>query len=224
MQVDPASTPSGRNETFPVPDCIPVFPLPNLVFFPKIYLPLHIFEPRYRDMVSDAAAGGQCVGMALLKEGWEEGYYGNPPIYDLGCVGRLVSVQSLPDGRFNIVLQGLSRYEIGEQFYDRSYRQARITLKPDTGPVTLEPALRRTLVDGVAEFLASRDDGDQWQSLLRPDLDDEALVNSLATYLDFTPLDKQFLMEADSLPQRARRLNDLILFKLDEHRGVKGWG
>jgi Lon protease-like protein len=223
MQVDPASTPSGKDEDFPVPDCIPIFPLPNLVFFPKIYLPLHIFEPRYRDMVSDAASGGQCVGMALLKEGWEEGYYGNPPIYDLGCVGRLVSVQSLPDGRFNIVLQGLSRYEICEQFYDRSYRQARITLKPDAGPVPLEPALRRKLIDGVAEFLASRDDGEQWQGLLRQDLDDEALVNSLATYLDFTPLDKQLLMEADSLPQRARRLNDLILFKLDD-RGVKGWG
>ncbi|MBP8155219.1 MAG: LON peptidase substrate-binding domain-containing protein, partial [Nitrospira sp.] len=59
-----------------MPERIPLFPLPNVVFFPKTYLPLHVFEPRYRQMVADAAAGGQCIGMALLKEGWEEQYDG----------------------------------------------------------------------------------------------------------------------------------------------------
>ncbi|MFM8552112.1 MAG: LON peptidase substrate-binding domain-containing protein, partial [Nitrospiraceae bacterium] len=106
MSISPDGRAAGEDAAFPVPERIPIFPLPNVVFFPRTYLSLHIFEPRYREMVADAAAGGQCVGMALLKEGWENDYYGNPPIFDLGCVGRLVTVQPLPDGRFNILLQG----------------------------------------------------------------------------------------------------------------------
>src|SRR5512146_486046 len=112
MQTDREWGPSDRSPSkhaapFPIPDRLPVFPLPNVVFFPKTYLPLHIFEPRYRQMVADATAGGQCIAMALLKEGWESDYYGNPSIYPIVCAGRLVSVQPLPDGRSNILLQGL---------------------------------------------------------------------------------------------------------------------
>lgn len=224
MPIDPRRAPSGEDAEFHVPEHIPVFPLPNVVFFPKTYLPLHIFEPRYREMVTDAVAGGQCVGMALLKEGWEDDYYGNPPIFDMGCVGRLVSVQPLPDGRFNIVLQGLSRFEICEQFYEKSYRQARVRLKPNEGAVSLEPATRAVLVRLLDTYLSTSDDGHQWGGLLRQAEDDEVLVNSLASYLDLTPVEKQFLMEADSLHQRARRLNDLLEFKLQERGGVKGWG
>src|SRR3954451_7445361 len=88
-------------EPFPIPARVPVFPLPNLVFFPKTYLPLHIFEPRYRQMVIDATMTGRCIGMALFKEGWQDHYYGNPRIFDLGCVGRVVSIQNLADGRSN---------------------------------------------------------------------------------------------------------------------------
>nr|MBI3613167.1 LON peptidase substrate-binding domain-containing protein [Nitrospirota bacterium] len=224
MQRNPDCPSAGEDAAFFVPERIPVFPLPNVVFFPKTYLPLHIFEARYREMVTDAVAGGQCVGMALLKEGWEDDYYGNPPVFEMGCVGRLVSVQPLPDGRFNILLQGLSRFEICEQFYEKSYRQARVRLKPNDGAVSLEPATRAVLVRLLDTYLSTSDDGHQWKGLLRQAEDDEVLVNSLASYLDLTPLEKQFLMEADSLHQRARRLNDLLEFKLQERGGVKGWG
>lgn len=224
MSIDPGRAPSGEDAEFHVPEHIPVFPLPNVVFFPKTYLPLHIFEPRYREMITDAVAGGQCVGMVLLKEGWEDDYYGNPPIFDMGCVGRLVSVQPLPDGRFNILLQGLHRFEICEQLYDKSYRQARVRLKPNEGAVSLDPAIRTVLVRLLDSYLSTSDDGHQWKGLLRQATDDEVLVNSLASYLDLTPVEKQFLMEADSLHQRARRLNDLLEFKLQERGGVKGWG
>lgn len=223
MQTEQDRTPSGKS-LFPVPERFPVFPLPNVVFFPRMYLPLHIFEPRYRAMVADAAAGGQCIGMVLLKEGWEQDYYGNPPIFELGCVGRLVSIQPLPDGCYNILLQGLHRFEVREQFFEKCYREARVVLKPNEADASLEAPVRAELVHALKRYLRSRGDGHQWQGLVRLDVDDEVLVNSISTYLDLTPLEKQFLVEADGLRQQAHRLHDLIRFKLDEQGGVKGWG
>ncbi|HET8580092.1 MAG TPA: LON peptidase substrate-binding domain-containing protein [Nitrospiraceae bacterium] len=229
MQIQPNRTHQGKDQqdegaVFRVPECIPVFPLPNIVFFPKIYLPLHIFEPRYREMVTDAAAQGQCIGMALLKEGWEPEYYGNPPIFEIGCVGRLVSVQRLLDGRFNILLQGLHRYEIREQFYDKSYRQASVVFKPREPGTELEVSVRSDLIRALDEYLRQREDSPLWQGFFRLDVNDEILVNTLSTHLQFTPLEKQFLLEADSLQQQARRLSDLIQFKIHECEGTKGRG
>ena len=175
-------------------------------------------------MIADAVAEGKCIGVALLKEGWEQQYYGNPPVFGLGCVGRLVSVQRLPDGRLNILLQGLSRYQIHEQFYDRSYRQASVVLKPSDSEVALESSVRSDLLHLTDEYLSTREDRHRSRGLFRPDVSDEILLNSLSTYLDFTPLEKQFLLEADTLLQQARRLSDLIQFKRCERDGAKGWG
>ncbi len=228
MQIDREREPSGRVraeqvEPFPIPDRLPVFPLPNVVFFPKTYLPLHIFEPRYRQMVADVTIGGQCIAMALLKEGWETGYYGNPPIYPIVCVGRLVSVQPLADGRSNILLQGLERCDICEEHYDKPYREATIRIKAQTADAGLEPDVRRRLVEALAQYLQTREDSTAWQGFFREEVSDEVLVNTLSTYLECTPLEKQFLLEADGLHQRARRLNDLIQFMLHDHHGAKGW-
>lgn len=213
-----------KQTPFPIPHRIPIFALPNVVLFPKTYLPLHIFELRYRQMVDDAVLNGQCIGMALLKEGWEPGYYGNPPIYSMGCVGRLVSVQPLADGRSNVLLQGLERFEVAQESYDKSYRQANITLKPRKAATILEGLVRRRLVASLEDYLCARDEAPTWQGWFREDVNDEILVNTLSTYLDCTPLEKQFLLEADSLQQQARRLNDLIQFLIHDHHGAKGWG
>lgn len=209
---------------FRVPERVPVFPLPNVVFFPKTYLPLHIFEPRYRQMVADAVDGGQCIGMALLREGWEEDYYGNPPIYPIGCVGRLVSVQKLPDGRSNILLQGIERYEISHEVYEKSYREADIVLKPFDPEPALDPELRTHLVEALEEYLRTREEAPSWEGAFRQHVSDEILVHTFSTYLDCTPLEKQFLLEAEGLQQQARRLSDLLQFKLHERHGAKGWG
>ncbi len=147
MQTESDRSHSEQEPAFPIPDRIPVFPLPNVVFFPKTYLPLHIFEPRYREMIADTTVRGQCIGMALLKEGWEQNYDANPPMFDVGCVGRIVSMQRLPDGRSNILLQGLRRYEIREQFYDKPYREARVTLKEEESDISLDPAVRASRRD-----------------------------------------------------------------------------
>lgn len=215
---------SDTGESFPIPRRLPVFPLPAVVFFPKTYLPLHIFEPRYRQMVADATTSGQCIAMALLKEGWEEDYYGNPAIYPALCVGRIVSVQPLPDGRSNVLLQGLERCEILEEHFEKPYREATIRVTPLAQDHTLPKEVRSKLVEVLSRYLQSREDHAAWQGFFREEVSDEVLVNTLSTYLDCTPLEKQFLLEADGLPQRARRLNDLIQFMLHDHHGAKGWG
>lgn len=216
-------SPSKYAEPFSIPSRLPVFPLPNVVFFPKTYLPLHIFEPRYRRMVADVTMGSQCIAMALLKEGWESDYYGNPAIYSSLCIGRIVSVQPLPDGRSNILLQGLAQCEISEQHFDKPYREATILVTPMRSDERITKGLRRALIDVLGRYLHAREDSAAWQGFFREEVSDEVLVNTLSTYLDCTPLEKQFLLEADGLPQRARRLNDLVQFMLHEHHGTKGW-
>ena len=149
---------ADRTVPFPIPDRVPVFPLPNVVFFPKTYLPLHIFEPRYRRMVADAATGGQCIAMALLKEGWEPEYYGNPAIYPIVCVGRLMSVQALPDGRSNILLQGLERGTVRTEHFEKPYREATIAVLPRTEEPDLAPEVRRSLMTTLEQYLRTRED------------------------------------------------------------------
>jgi Lon protease-like protein len=175
-------------------------------------------------MVQDAAREGQCIGMALLKEGWESDYYGNPPIFPLGCVGRLMNVQPLPDGRSNILLQGLERYEIQEEFHDRRYRRARIALRPCGDDRSIEPALRTKLEQDLERYVGARENSHVWKEFLRQGVSDDSLVQRVSSYLDCTPLEQQLLLESETLHQQTRRLLDLIHFKMHEQHGVKGWG
>src|SRR6188768_936195 len=103
---------------------LPLFPLPNVVLFPGVFLPLHIFEPRYREMVADALMGDRLIGMVLLKPGWESDYQGQPPVFPIGCSGVITHVDRLEDGRYNIVLRGLERFRILEENGERMYRRA----------------------------------------------------------------------------------------------------
>jgi len=229
MQINHGREPHGSDQRdavapFPIPVRIPVFPLPNVVLFPKTYLPLHIFEPRYQAMVSDAAMNGHCIGMALLKDGWEADYYGHPPVFSRGCVGRLASVQPLTDGRSNILLQGLERFEIEHEWYDNAYREATISLAVRGADASLDPAARLRLFAVLESYLRSHNDVPTWQEIFREEASDEIVVNALSTYLECTPLEKQFLLEADSLHQQARRLSDIIEFMTHEQSGAKGWG
>src|SRR5438034_814353 len=108
-------------------DLLPLFPLPNVVLFPNVFLPLHIFEPRYREMVADAIASDRMIGMVLLRPGWEHDYEHCPPVYPIGCSGIVTHFDRLPDGRYNIVLRGLERFRIVEEDHSRNYRQGLCT-------------------------------------------------------------------------------------------------
>ncbi|MDH5670447.1 MAG: LON peptidase substrate-binding domain-containing protein, partial [Nitrospira sp.] len=150
-------------------------------------------------------------------------YYGNPAIYSTLCVGRIMSVQPLPDGRSNILLQGLERCEVEREHFDKPYREATIRIKPRTTEEGLTPDVRHALIDILSRYLQTREDSAAWQGFFRDEVSDEVLVNTLSTYLECTPLEKQFLLEADGLRQRARRLNDLIQFMLHDRHGAIGW-
>src|SRR5207253_3632333 len=107
-------------------DLLPLFPLPNVVLFPNVFLPLHIFEPRYREMVADALEADRMIGMVLLRPGWERDYEGRPAVYAIGCSGVITHVDRMSDGRCNIVLRGLDRFRILDEDHSRSYRRAHV--------------------------------------------------------------------------------------------------
>jgi len=224
MHVSPSTGPGDILDPVSIPKVIPLFPLPNLVFFPRTYVPLHIFEPRYREMVQAAAASHRMVGMVLLKEGWEADYEGAPAIFAMGCVGRMMNVQRLSDGRSNILLQGLRRFEIQHEVGAESYRQGRIVLKDLFQPdAALPTEIRREIVKVVAGFIRNREDGMALSAMLKQPIHDDVLVQNLSFALDFTPLEKQFLLESDSLIQQGRRLLDLLHFKLHERHEQTRW-
>lgn len=193
-----------------IPEWVPLFPLPNVVFFPKTYLPLHIFEPRYREMVEEALAGDRMICMVLLKEGWEADYDGHPPIYETGAVGKIVRSQRLDDGRFNIILYGLEKCRIRGENRERSYRLGQIEIVRDPPIEGLYAPLKEKLVELTLQYRQKMPGGEALQSVLEMGLEDDVLVGTLSAGLPLTVVEKQFLLEADDLPLRARRLAGLM--------------
>src|SRR5438876_6736668 len=111
-----------------------LFPLPNVVLFPKVLLPLHIFEPRYRQMTADALASDRQIAMVLLREGTAGASEERPPIHPVACLGKIIDEQRLEDGRYHIVLRGLSRVRIVSEIdHAKLYRSARVERLYDTG-------------------------------------------------------------------------------------------
>jgi Lon protease-like protein len=103
---------------------VPLLPLPNCVLFPGVVQPLHIFEPRYKQMISEALDGSGLVAIALLKEGWEQNYNGTPAVHAMTCVGKIIAHERLEDGRFNLLLHGLARGRIVREEMRGLYRRA----------------------------------------------------------------------------------------------------
>lgn len=191
-----------------IPEWIPLFPLPNVVFFPKTYIPLHIFEPRYRQMVQESLERERLIGMVLLKEGWEEGYEGNPPIYEVGSVGRIVRWKAFDNGSFTLVLHGLAKFTVQEENYDKPYRQGRIRPIQEPPSESLPSFLKEKLIALLTRY--PEKGGEALQAVQDINLEDDAFIGALASNLPLTCLEKQFLLEADGLQQRGRRLLELI--------------
>jgi Lon protease-like protein len=196
---------------------VPIFPLAGALLFPRMQLPLHIFEPRYRAMVRDALAGEQLIAMVQPRDGNEP-----PAVFEIGCLGKIISSDQLDDGRYNIVLQGISRIRITSEFdVTTPYRQ----VQADSSGFDAErdgdalPMVQRAEIERESRLYADAlGYVVDWQSVAR--LDDEMLVNGIA---QIVPLDigaKQALLEADTLAERA----DLLVQFMQFQRMLPGGG
>jgi Lon protease-like protein len=205
---------SLRDGPASLPTTIPLFPLPNAVLFPGVPLPLHIFEPRYREMVRDAERSpDRLIGMVLLRGDWRKDYYGSPEVFRLGCAGRMVNVEPLADGRYNIVLHGVREFEIQSENHDRSYRRAGVAWRPAAAG-SLPGSLREQIQESVRAYLRNRDSNLPGKLLSDPAVPDDLLVNFLCYALDIPPLEKQALLDAPGPSERGARLYEAIQFAL----------
>ena len=195
-----------------LPPTIPIFPLPNVVLFPNVFLPLHIFEPRYRQMVDDSLKGDRIIGMVLLRPGWEGNYEGRPAVYGIGCAGVITHAERLPDGRFNIVLRGMEKFQVLGEQEGQLYRLATVEAVAEPAAETFREQMRgeRRRLEAL---LVPQPEG-QPDPKMPSAMADEDLVNALAQYLEFEPVEKQALLERDGLLDRCRSLIELLEMKV----------
>lgn len=191
-----------------------LFPLPNLVLYPQVIQPIHVFEPRYRQLTTDAMHSDKLIAITLLKPGWEENYDGKPAIYPIGCLGRVVAEQTLPDGRFNLLLRGISRIRIGQEVPgDQLYRIAKAKLLRD-GPlpeVDVAMSLRRELSERVlARFAGNSTARDQLNELFQGEMTLGPLCDVLSFALPLPVEEKQVLLDLLDVATRAHKLIEQI--------------
>jgi uncharacterized protein len=196
-----------------LPTEIPIFPLPNVVLFPSALLPLHIFEPRYRAMVNDALEGERLIGMVMLRPGWEPRYEEVPDVYPVGCAGFITHAERLADGRFNIMLRGLEKFRILGERPARDgverYRVARVeSIKEERSGVTPASREARHRLEKLLARKLQKHDHD----FIPKDVPDADLVHAIAQHLE--PLEKQALLECNSLLERCEALVELLEMRM----------
>jgi len=188
---------------------ISVFPLGGAILFPRMQLPLHIFEPRYRSMVADAMARGQRIGMIQPRGA------GDPPaLFGMGCIGRIGEIEAMEDGRFNIVLEGEARFRIVRELdVPTPFRQVEAEpLSPEEDDPGILAASERAALESEAQVFAEKlGYAVDWNAISR--LDDETFVNAIAQIGPFDIAGKQALLEANDLSDRSEMLIQLMQFQ-----------
>jgi Lon protease-like protein len=193
-----------------IPLLLPLFPLPDTVLFPGMPLPLHVFEPRYRRMVEDALATHRTIGMILLRPGWEPDYEGRPPIFPVGCSGLIARHERLEDGRYHVVLRARSRFRVVAEHGGQLYRVATVAALADgTGDAAALGGLRKRVLAAIARAA----DGPA-ALVLQGELPHDLLVNALCQSLSLPAVEKQSLLECDTLEARYRRLAEILEFHI----------
>lgn len=191
-----------------------LFPLPNFVLFPCVIHPLHIFEPRYRQMTADALTDDKLIAMALLKPGWEEEYHQQPAIFSVTCLGKIISSQRLDDGRYNLLLRGVSRARIVEEIATgKLYRSAQLELLPGSSAISSheERRLRRHLSEQVPNWFSVHPQlVEQFQKLLESDLSLGTMADIISFAVPLDPEIKQQLLEELDVERRVEHLLGLL--------------
>lgn len=187
---------------------VPLFPLPTVVLFPRAVLPLHIFEQRYRQMTADALAGDRLIAMALLKDCWQKCYFQTPAIESVVCVGRIVSEERLPDGKYNLLLQGLLRATVVNENGKRAYRRAKLE------PLNETPVMEIDLGNERHRLTCMLNEGcfatvpivQKFRQMIAGPTSTATLADLLAFhFLDDIPLKQSLLADAD-VQRRVQRV------------------
>lgn len=197
---------------------VPLFPLPNVVLFPRAVLPLHIFEERYRAMTADALRGDGVIAMALLRPGWEKCYYAAPAIEPVVCVGRILTHEKLPDGKYNFLLQGLARGTVVGEDRTRPYRVGRIQLnaEADVMEIDLENERHRLTCMFSEGICSNLPVVKQFRQMLTSTMPTSEIADLLAfNFIDDVRVKQSLLSESDP----RRRVERLIAI-LDELRPI----
>jgi uncharacterized protein len=186
---------------------ISIFPLTGAILFPGMQLPLHIFEPRYRDLIGDSLARDRMVGMIQPK-----GQGTNPPLFEVGCLGRIGDVEAMEDGRYNVILEGLQRFNVIKELdVTTSFRQVQAELwEEDEAGDALSIAERASLEIESRRFADVQGYAVDWAAVGQ--LDDYSLVNAIAQIAPFDYAAKQALLEARGLSDRAHLIVQLMQF------------
>jgi Lon protease-like protein len=185
---------------------ITIFPLPGAILYPGLQLPLHIFEPRYRAMVSDALARDRRIGMIQPQKPVD-----GAPLYAIGCLGRIGEVEALDDGRFNIVLEGERRFRLLRELdVTTPFRQIEAELLEEDEDAVLSPVERASFEREARRFADAQGYSVDWEAVTR--LDDVSLINGVSQIAPFDPAAKQGLLEASDVAARCELLVQLMQF------------
>ena len=183
-----------------------IFPLPGAVLFPGLQLPLHIFEPRYRALVGDALVRDRKIAMIQPQRPVD-----GAPLFQVGCVGRIGDVEAMDDGRYNVVLEGESRFRIIRELdVTTAFRQVEAEMLEDDDSAVLSSVERAGFEYEARRFSDGQGYNVDWDSVER--LDDLSLINGVAQIAPFDPASKQALLEANSLSERCELLIQLMQF------------
>ncbi|MFQ3593894.1 MAG: LON peptidase substrate-binding domain-containing protein, partial [Gemmataceae bacterium] len=190
-----------------------LFPLPNLVLFPHVGQPLHIFEPRYRELMEDALEDDRLIATALLQAGWEEDYHKKPPIHSVVCIGSILNEERLSDGRFNLILQGVARARILEEVkVNKLYRVARVEILDEQAPAShaAGPLLARLAEQVTPYFRLHPIALEQMQRLLVGGLPLGTLTDIFSFALPLPLEARQELLAQPNVVLRVERLLEVL--------------
>ena len=196
---------------------VPIFPLDNVVLFPSVQVPLYIFEPRYRQMTAAALEGGLHIGMVAVQPQHRDAMSGDPPVFPVGCLGEIGHSEPHEDGTYHLILQGTSRFRIEGEIPKedgREYRIADVEVldeEPNAPGDELLPVRTRVL-DLMCQIVP--DQAASFRVELFTSLDDATFVNAFCQSLDFSTVEKQHFLEANSVRDRAEQLVALMDFRL----------
>jgi len=211
-------------------ELLPIFPLSNVVLFPRVKTPLHLFEPRYRQLARDVLKGERRIGMVVVRPEHVDEMPGDPPIYPVGCAGVITESHRLPDGRYNLVLLGEHRMRVVAEeprVESRLYRVARVVRLEDSYPEAERARvarLRTAIVADVGVLVrhAQPDRSHAFDPELFAGVDDETFVNAVANAFAFPAEEKQALLEAEDVPQRYARVASSLSFQRLELENTGG--